>query len=108
MPLEAEPAIVIQMTDTPTSFQPQRKMIRVGDTVEWKNVGSQPHQVTTEPSSALRKSDVSNPPGAKPFNSGLIKPGNSFSQTFSIPGTYRYTCAVHEKEGMNGQITVQK
>jgi plastocyanin len=104
----AKPAIVIQMMDMPASFQPERQTIRAGDTVEWKNVGSQLHHVTTDPSSALKKSDVSNPPGAKPFDSGFIKPGESFAQTFSIPGTYRYTCAVHENKGMNGELAVQK
>jgi plastocyanin len=104
----AKPAIVIQMMDMPASFQPERKTIRVGDTVEWQNVGGQLHHVTTDPSSALNKSDVSNPPGAKPFDSGFIKPGESFTQTFSIPGTYRYTCAVHENKGMNGELVVQK
>src|SRR6516165_9338968 len=100
----AKPTIVIKMMDTPPSFEPMRTNIKAGDTIEWQNVGNQLHHVTTDPAAALKKADVSNPPGAKPFDSGFLKPGASFSQTFSIPGTYRYTCAVHEAKGMNGEV----
>lgn len=106
--IAARPAIVVQMLDTPPSFQPVRTTIKTGDTIEWKNIGAQLHHVTTDPSAALKKGDVANPPGAKPFDSGFLKPGESFSQTFSVPGTYRYTCAVHEAKGMNGEVVVQK
>jgi plastocyanin len=103
-----KPAIVIEMLDTPPSFQPVRTEIRVGEMVEWKNVGNQLHHVTTDPGAALKKGDVSNPPGAKPFDSGFLRPGQSFNQIFSVPGIYRYTCAVHENKGMNGELVVQK
>jgi plastocyanin len=105
--MAAKPAIVVQMLDTP-SFQPVRTTIKAGDAVEWKNSGAQLHHVTTDPSAALRKADVANPPGAKPFDSGFLRPGESFSETFSVPGTYRYTCAVHEAKGMSGEIVVEK
>jgi plastocyanin len=104
----AKPAIVIKMLDMPASFEPPRTTIKVGDTVEWRNIGTQLHHVTTDPSAALKKNDISIPPGAKPFDSGFLKPGESFSETFSVPGTYRYTCAVHEAKGMNGELIVQK
>jgi plastocyanin len=106
--LAARPAIVIKMLDMPPSFQPARTIVRAGDTVEWKNVGNQFHHVTNDPSAALKKNDVTNPPGTKPFDSGFLKPGETFNQTFSIPGIYRYTCAVHEAKGMNGEVVVQK
>ena len=106
--MAARPAIVVQMLDTPPSFQPVRSTIKAGDTIEWKNIGAQLHHVTTDPSAALKKGDVANPPGAKPFDSGFLKPGENFLQTFSVPGIYRYTCAVHEAKGMNGEIVVEK
>jgi plastocyanin len=106
--MAARPAIVVEMLDAPPSFQPERSTIKAGDTIEWKNIGAQLHHVTTDPSAALRKGDVANPPGARPFDSGFLKPGESFSQTFSVPGIYRYTCAVHEAKGMNGEIVVEK
>lgn len=107
-PRAAKPAIVVTMMDMPASFEPMQTSIKVGDTVEWKNTGSQLHHVTTDPSAALKKNDVSSPQGAKPFDSGFLKPGESFSETFSVSGTYRYTCAVHEAKGMNGLIIVHK
>jgi plastocyanin len=106
--MAAKPAVVIEMLDAPPSFQPVRTTIKAGDTVEWKNVGTQLHHVTTDPSAALKKSDVSRPAGAQPFDSGFLKPGESFSETFSVPGVYRYTCAVHEAKGMNGELVVQQ
>ena len=104
----AKPAILITMMDSPAMFEPARTTIKAGDTIEWKNTGTQLHHVTTDPSAALKKNDVSSPPGAKPFDSGFLKPGESFSETFSVPGTYRYTCAVHEAKGMSGAIVVTK
>jgi plastocyanin len=106
--MAARPAIVVEMLDDPPSFQPVQTTIKVGDTVEWKNVGAQLHHVTTDPSAALKKGDVTSPPGAKPFDSGFLKPDESFKETFSVPGIYRYTCAVHEAKGMNGEVVVQK
>jgi plastocyanin len=106
--MAATPATVVEMLDAPPSFQPVRTTIRTGDTVEWKNVGAQLHHVTTDPSAALKKDDVTTPAGAKPFDSGFLKPGETFRQTFSVPGIYRYTCAVHEAKGMNGEVVVVK
>jgi len=105
--MAAKPAIVVEMLDAPPSFQPERTTIKAGDTVEWKNIGAQLHHVTTDPGAALKKGDVTNPPGAKPFDSGFLKPGESFKETFSVPGIYRYTCAVHEAKGMNGEVVVE-
>jgi plastocyanin len=92
----------------PASFTPMRTTIKAGDTIEWENTGHQLHHVTTDPSAALKKNDVSTPPGAKPFDSGFLKLGENFSETFSVPGIYRYTCAVHEAKGMNGEVVVEK
>lgn len=48
------------------------------------------------------------------FNSGLIwgtkepTPGpRTYSLTFDTPGTYKYTCILHDMMGMQGEITVQ-
>ena len=106
--MAAKPMIVVEMLDAPPSFQPVRTTIKAGDTVEWKNDGAQLHHVTTDPAAALKKGDVANPPGAQPFDSGFLKPGESFKETFSVPGIYRYTCAVHEAKGMNGEVIVEK
>ena len=102
----APATVVIKMLDMPVSFQPALITIKAGDTVKWENVGNSVHHATSDPSSAIIATDVTNPSGAKPFDSGFLKPGESFSETFSVPGIYRYTCAVHEAKGMSGEVVV--
>jgi plastocyanin len=104
----ASSPIVIKMIDAPPMFEPSTVTIKAGDTVEWDNVGNQVHHATSDPSLAIKDRDVDNPAGAAPFDSGFLKPGESFRQTFLIPGTYRYTCVVHEQQGMIGKIIVRK
>src|ERR1700745_2851810 len=81
-PKAANPAVLIKMMDMPASFEPTHITIKAGETVEWQNTGNQLHHVTTDPAAALKKNDVSIPAGAKPFDSGFLKPGESFSETF--------------------------
>ena len=101
------PAVTIKMLDVPAVFQPGAVTIKVGDTVEWVNVGNEVHHATTDPSMAVSGNDVGSPQGAEPFDSGFIKPGASFRHTFKVAGTYRYACAVHETSGMIGKIIVK-
>ena len=42
-------AVVIKMIDTPPSFQPSQVTIKVGDTVQWDNVGNSVHHATSDP-----------------------------------------------------------
>ena len=99
--------IEIKMIDTPPTFQPSTLSIKVGDTVEWKNDGTTVHHASTDSSSAINPADVSKPSSAKPFDSGFLQPGQSFSYTFTVPGKYNYICAPHETSGMAGVITVK-
>jgi plastocyanin len=99
--------IEIKMIDTPPTFQPSTLSIKVGDTVEWKNEGTTVHHASTDSSSAINPSDVSKPSSAKPFDSGFLQPGQSFTYTFTVPGKYKYICAPHETSGMAGEITVK-
>jgi len=101
------PVVVIKMVDMPASYQPATLSIKVGETVEWKNVGSSVHHASSDPSAAINPADVSNPPGAKPFDSGFLQPGQSFTYTFTVPGTYKYICAPHETSGMLGEVVVR-
>jgi plastocyanin len=99
--------IEIRMIDTPPTFQPSALTVKVGDTVEWKNVGTTVHHASTDSSSAINPADVSKPSSAKPFDSGFLQPGQSFTYTFTVPGKYKYICAPHETSGMSGEITVK-
>jgi len=101
------PALVVKMLDMPAVFQPAQLSIKAGETVEWKNIGNSVHHASSDPSAAVNPSDVSNPPGAKPFDSGFLQPGQSFTYTFTVPGTYKYICAPHETSGMSGEVVVK-
>ena len=101
------PPIVIKMIDMPASYQPAKLTIRVGETVEWKNLGTSVHHASSDPSEAVNPADVSNPASAKPFDSGFLQPGQSFTYTFTQPGTYKYICAPHETSGMAGEVVVK-
>lgn len=101
------PAVIIKMSDKPPKFIPNKVTIKVGQTVKWDNNAKTLHSVDGDPAMALKSSDVSLPPGAKPFDSGFLKPGMTWEHTFTVPGTYKYTCVPHEKDGMNGEIVVK-
>jgi len=100
-------AAVVRMTDQYT-FDPAKVTVHVGDTVEWKNASQAAHTVTCDPSKAGAAENVSLPKGAKPFNSGNIGPGKTFSHTFTVPGLYKYVCIPHEMMAMTGQVDVQE
>jgi plastocyanin len=99
--------VTIKMLDMPPAFAPATVTIRAGDSVQWQNVGNEVHHATSDPSMAIKSSEVGNPSGAEPFDSGFMKPGESFTHTFKVPGVYRYACAVHETKGMIGEIVVK-
>ena len=42
-----------------------------------------------------------------PSDPGGVKQTGSYSFTFTRPGTYNYTCEVHDSAGMRGTIIVQ-
>jgi plastocyanin len=104
----AAPTVVVKMTDKPPMFKPLKIAVKVGQTVEWVNNAETLHSVTTDADSAQKPTDVSSPPGAKPFDSGFMKPGATFDYTFTVPGTYKYLCLPHEKDGMTGIVVVSK
>ena len=75
-------------------FEPRNVTVRAGTTVQWTNMGQNPHTVTADN-------------GA--FNSGNLNSGQGFSFTFSTAGTYPYYCEYHGSrggQGMAGTITV--
>ncbi len=95
----AQPPIIVKMLDMPPSFQPQSVTIKVGDTVEWQNVGNAVHHATDDHEMAK---------GASIFDSGFMRPGESFTHTFTQPGIYKYVCVAHEASGMTGEIIVHQ
>src|SRR4051812_33892084 len=70
-----------------SSFLPGDIKIRVGETVTWVNADDRDHTVSGDS-----------------LKSGNIKPGRTFSQSFTKAGTYNYGCSYHPR--MRGTITV--
>jgi plastocyanin len=64
------------------AYMPQTLTVKLGEAVVWTNMDKDPHTVTTT------RAPVA-------FDSGVFKKGQSFSYTFTTPGTYTYYCAVH-------------
>jgi plastocyanin len=73
-------------------FVPASITVKVGEPVIWTVVGAVPH-------------DVKASSGAT-FNSGTLQEGQTFTQTFSAPGTIKYFCTIHGAALMSGTITV--
>ena len=67
-------------------FSPASLTINAGDTVEWTNVDTAAHTVTSG-------SPADGPSGV--FDSSLIMGGASFEHTFDEAGSYDYFCMVH-------------
>jgi plastocyanin len=72
------------------SYQPAATTVNVGETVKWTNLGFGPHTVT-----AL----------GGLFNSGRMEVHETFSVTFTTPGTYLYACTIHPS--MKGTVIVR-
>jgi plastocyanin len=105
--IAAAKTVEVKMTDTPPKFIPEKVTINKGDTVKWINNAASLHSVTTNKAVAQDPSDVSLPPGAKPFDSGFMTPGATWSYTFTVPGSYKYLCLPHEKDKMTGIVDVK-
>lgn len=86
------PALIVERAGLDAStgwgFAPLSLTVLVGDTVTWTNHGTQAHTVTA----------------AEAFDSGVINSGESWSHTFTTPGTVEYLCTLHP--WMKGTVVV--
>jgi amicyanin len=71
---------VNQVTIANFAYAPSNIQVSAGTTVTWTNRDSAPHSVTFK----NRMKD-----------SGWLRQGQSFSYTFTTPGTFDYYCTVH-------------
>ena len=84
VPIMEFPVAIVDMVYDPAGLE-----VPAGSTVRWRNDDAVVHTVTARDGS---------------FNSGVLKTGDEFSQTFDEPGTYDYFCAIHPLQG--GQVVV--
>ena len=71
------------------SFVPQAKTVEAGTTVTWTNLDELIHTMTAADRS---------------WDSGPVRPGDSFSYTFESPGSFTYLCTIHR--GIVAEIVV--
>jgi plastocyanin len=71
------------------TFNPQTLTVKAGTTVTWTNQDDIPHT-------------IANPPT---FRSKPLDTEQSYSFTFTTPGTYKYFCSLHPH--MTGTIVVE-
>jgi len=74
------------------SFTPQTLTIPAGSTVKWTNKDDVPHTVVET--------------NSHKFKSKALDTDETFSYTFTDPGTYEYFCSVHPK--MVAKVIVQQ
>lgn len=73
-------------------FSPATLTITVGTKVTWTNAGRATHTVTSKL-------------GPRRFDSGDLRPGQTFRLRFKRPGVYHYFCRIHPF--MKGEIVVR-
>jgi plastocyanin len=86
---EAAAAFEIEIADF--QFAPADAVVPVGTEVVWQNNDTDVHSIIST--------------GDLFASSGDFDPGESYSVTFTEPGTYAYTCGVHPF--MEGIVTVE-
>ncbi|HET6315861.1 MAG TPA: plastocyanin/azurin family copper-binding protein, partial [Chloroflexota bacterium] len=74
------------------AFAPTTLTVKPGTSVKFSNGDDIDHNVTASDGS---------------FNSGTLKPGSSFTFTFTKAGTYSYVCSIHPEQ-MSGKIEVKE
>lgn len=72
-------------------YSPPTLRVAVGDRVEFRNADLVPHTATAKPAGA--------------FDSGLVKPGESWSLVANAAGSFVYTCTFHPM--MAGKLVVE-
>jgi plastocyanin len=80
-----------EVTISGFSFHPSTLTVKAGTKVTFTNDDSTPHTATANPGST--------------FDSGPLNKGQSFTFTFTKPGTYTYICNFHQN--MHGTVVVQ-
>lgn len=99
----SEQATAVKIIDT--DFRPVKVMVAVGATIEWKQVGDQPHSVTAADGS------FDSSPECGPLDSDkCLGEGDRFTHTFDQAGEFTYYCRVHglpDGTGMVGTVIVR-
>ena len=91
-PVEVTPTAPNAININNFSFSPKVLTVAAGTKVTWTNKDDEPHTVV----------NAASPPA---FKSAALDGGDSFSFTFTQPGTYQYFCSIHPF--MTGTVVVK-
>jgi plastocyanin len=102
----ANPEVDITKLGPRQWYLPRQITIHTNDTITWINNDTEAHTVTSGIGAGI-ESLMNNKRGTPNgiFDSGTFKPGQSWTHTFSNPGTFAYFCTIHP--WMEGIVTVQ-
>ncbi len=94
-------------TAAPQWYLPTAITVQVNQTVLWVNQDTEGHTITSGKAGG-REGLIQNNMGQSSgiFDSGTIKPGKTWSYTFTKPGQYEYFCTIHP--WMDGYVTVNE
>ncbi len=85
------PTVTVDASDQDV-FSPKTAHVKVGDVIEWKNVGVQTHSVTFNSNSSI--------------TDDALNQGQTFEVKFTKAGNFYYYCTFHLALGMTGYIDV--
>ncbi|MBV7591550.1 plastocyanin [Escherichia coli] len=83
-------------------FEPNDFSVKAGETITFKNNAGFPHNVVFDEDAVPSGVDVSKISQEEYLNA----PGETFSVTLTVPGTYGFYCEPHAGAGMVGKVTV--
>ena len=101
----ANPEVDITKLGPRQWYLPRQLTVNSNDTITWINNDTEAHTVTSGIGAGI-ESLMNNKRGTPNglFDSSSFKPGQSWTHTFTTPGTYTYFCTIHP--WMEGVVTV--
>ena len=90
-------------------FEPANLTIKAGTTVKWVNDSGEDgprHTSTDDPAWETPQSPAVLPTADAKWRTPFLRPGESATHKFTVPGKYQYFCETHGQYGMIGTITV--
>ena len=102
----ANPEVDITKLGPRQWYFPRQITVHTNDTIKWINQDTEAHTVTSGVGAGI-ESLMNNKRGTPNgiFDSGPFKTGQSWTHTFTNPGTYTYFCTIHP--WMEGVVSVQ-
>ncbi|EER87677.1 hypothetical protein BDA96_10G000500 [Sorghum bicolor] len=83
-------------------FEPSEFTVKAGDTITFKNNAGYPHNVVFDEDEVPSGVDATKISQEEYLNA----PGETYSVTLTVPGTYGFYCEPHQGAGMVGKVTV--